>query len=397
MTRWMSFGVGLLLSLNAWATPWSQIESEARGQTVYFYAWGGSPQINAYIDRWAEKAEQQYGMTVRHVKVEDIATVITGIQTARLTGQSETGGPDLLWINGENFARMKREQLLGSPFVSELPNANGLDLDAPANAFDFSIPTEGLEMPWGRAQLVWLYDRARTTHPPKSLEALLTYAENNPGTVTYPEPPNFHGTTFLKQAVLETTAYPKWLSEPFQPERLDSVTENLWPLLDALHAVAWRQGREFPDSAEALLELFADGVLDIALSFNPNEASNRILEGQLPSTVRTYVHDAGSIGNTHFVAIPFNASARAGALVWANMLLSPSAQAEKSDPAVWGDPTVLAMDRLDPESRALFDAIGLGPATLSPEALGNPLPEPHASWTEPLEQAWRQRYLSASQ
>ena len=61
----------------------------------------------------------------------------------------------------------------------------------------------------------------------------------------------------------------------------------------------------------------------------------------------------GTIGNSHFVAIPFNASAKEGALVFANFLLSPEAQARKSDPAVWGDPTVLAMNKLNPEERQL--------------------------------------------
>jgi ABC-type uncharacterized transport system YnjBCD substrate-binding protein len=32
--------------------------------------------------------------------------------------------------------------------------------------------------------------------------------------------------------------------------------------------------------------------------------------------------------------------------VTANFLLSPEAQARKQDPKVWGDPTVLAMERL---------------------------------------------------
>ena len=39
----------LMASYSATAQSWSEIEREARGQTVYFYAWGGSPAINQYI------------------------------------------------------------------------------------------------------------------------------------------------------------------------------------------------------------------------------------------------------------------------------------------------------------------------------------------------------------
>lgn len=396
--RFVSLLIVLLaVSLHARAQTWSDVEARARGQVVYFNAWGGSPSINAYIETWAREAESRYGVQVRHVKVDDIATVITGIQTAKLAGRDDRGSVDVLWINGENFARMKREGLLGPSFVESLPSAKGLDLTADANRLDFSIPTDGQEAPWGRAQLVFIHDQVRVPNPPQTLADWVAYARQNPGRLTYPEPPNFHGTTFLKQAVLETTEHANWLAEPYQTERFDAVTANVWPLLDALHPVAWRQGLEFPDSAEALMELFADGVLDLALSFNPNDASARILDGRFPNTVRTYVHANGTIGNTHFLAIPFNAQAAEGALVWINLLLSAEAQASKADPSVWGDPTVLEMSRLGASDRAVFNAVPLGPATLSADALGRILPEPHASWTEPLETAWRTRYLGRAQ
>ncbi len=34
---------------------WSRVLDEARGQTVYFYAWGGSDAVNRYL-RWANAA-----------------------------------------------------------------------------------------------------------------------------------------------------------------------------------------------------------------------------------------------------------------------------------------------------------------------------------------------------
>ena len=76
----------------------------------------------------------------------------------------------------------------------------------------------------------------------------------------------------------------------------------------------------------------------------------------------------------------------------ADFLLSPEAQARKQDPAVWGDFTVLALERLEPGDRARFAALTLGPATLPPDRLGPAWPEPHPSWTVALEQEWRRRY-----
>ena len=49
--------------------------------------------------------------------------------------------------------------------------------------------------------------------------------------------------------------------------------------------------------------------------------------------------------------------------------------------------------RLSEKDRVLFESVDLGPATLTGDALGIPLPEPHASWVEPLEVAWKARYF----
>ena len=105
--------------------------------------------------------------------------------------------------------------------------------------------------------------------------------------------------------------------------------------------------------------------------------------------------DGGTIGNTHFVAIPFNASAKEGAMVLANFLMSPEGQAHKQDPKVWGDFTVLALDKLAPADRQRFDALSLGIATLSPQELGSPLLEPHPSWMERIEVEWQRRYTGS--
>ena len=62
------------------------------------------------------------------------------------------------------------------------------------------------------------------------------------------------------------------------------------------------------------------------------------------------------------------------------------------DPSVWGSGTVLALDKLDDQDRALFEALELGMATLTPEEMGNALPEPHPSWMVRLEEDWTARY-----
>jgi len=377
----------------AQTTTWEAIVEKARGQTIYFNGWGGSDPINDYI-RWAgDQVSERYQVTVKHVKVSDIGEVVSRILSEKSGGRDEGGSVDLVWINGENFNTMKQNNLLQPPYSQLLPNITLIDTEnKKSTLYDFTVPVDNMEVPWGMAQLVFLYDQTFVKSHPKNMKELLSFARSHPGRVSYPLIPNFHGTTFLKQALLELTTDREQLAQPVSESDFDQVTAPLWDYLDQLHPHMWRKGTSFPANGSEMKRLLNDGELFIALSFNPAEASNGIATGELPESVRTYVHDSGTIGNSHFVAIPFNASAKEGALVFANFLISPEAQARKSDPAIWGDPTVLAMNKLSPEQRKMFEAIPQGVATLSPEALGAVLLEPHASWVEALERGWLKRY-----
>lgn len=375
------------------AASWDETLSAAKGQTVYFNAWGGSEPINRYIDWAGKQVEERYGVQVEQVKITDAAAVVARILAEKTAGRDADGSVDLIWVNGENFRSLKTQQLLQAPWTQELPNYALVDTENKATTtVDFGEPVDNLEAPWGMAQLVFIHDSAETPEPPRSMQALLAYAQANEGRISYPKPPNFHGTTFIKQALIELTESPEVLQQPAELADSEKVTAPLWAFLDALHPVLWRSGENFPADGEKTRQLLDDGELDIAMTFNPSEASRAINDGQLADTVRTYIHTGGTIGNTHFVAIPFNAKAPEGAKVFANFLMSAEAQARKANPDIWGDPTVLAMDKLNAQGRQLFAEVPRGVATLSPAELSPTLPEPHASWVQLLEDEWQERY-----
>lgn len=400
---WLGRFIALLLALFCIAPPvaladpapasWDQALAQAKGETVYFNAWGGDPKINAFIAWAAGRLETDYGVTLRQVKLSDTGEAVARVLAEKTAGRADGGSVDLIWINGANFAAMKRQGLLFGPFTQMLPNYRLVDVAGkPTTAVDFTVPVDGLEAPWGMAQIVFIYDTARVSDPPRSMPALLAWAEAHPGRFTYPAPPDFTGTTFLKQALYELSDDPARLAKPVAEADFTSATAPLWAYLDRLNPLLWRHGQQFPANSEAMRQALDDGEIDIAFNFNPGEASSAIAQGLLPSTVRSYVFDRGSIANTHFLAIPFDANSKAGAMVAANFLMSAEAQAHKQDAAVWGDPTVLDVAALDPAGRKLFADLPLGVATMPPEKLGRTLPEPDPSWMTRLTDEWRRRY-----
>ncbi|WP_420406393.1 ABC transporter substrate-binding protein [Nisaea sp.] len=372
---------------------WNRVLNSARGQTVYWNAWGGDPRINAYIGWAGEQVSARHGVEVVHVKLTDTAEAVARVLAEKSAGRSEGGAIDLIWINGENFAAMKRNGLLYGPWIESLPN---FKLTDPANSpdleLDFGVPVEGLEMPWARARLVFYRDSALLPEPPRSSDALLAWTKANPGRFTYPLPPSFLGTTFLKQVLLERAGSADALYGPVGDADFPAVTAPLWDYLDDLHPHLWRRARSFPANAGAMRRLMSDGEIDIAFAFSQSEATAGIESGELPATVRNYVFDAGTIGNVSFLAIPFNAAHREGAMVLANFLLSPEAQLRKQDPEHWGSATVLDLEELTPEQAEAFRTMDLGPAAIPAGRLGTMLAEPHPSWTDALEKEWNRRY-----
>ena len=391
--------VSSLLAANAFANTtvpqqdWQATLESAKNQTVYFNAWGGSETINDYI-RWAAKqVKLQHQVTVKLVKVSDAGNVVSKLLAEKSAGRTSDGSVDLMWVNGENFKAMKDNGLLAKAYTQNLPNYAFVDTEnKPSTLYDFTTPVDNLEAPWGMAQLVFMYDTERLDKAPTDMASLLSTLESAKGRFSYPALPNFHGTTFVKQALIELIEDKSLLSKPVVAEDFAKVTAPLWQYLDKLHPLMWRSGRTFPKNAQQMKNLLNDGELFISLSFNPNDASNAISNDELPSSVKTYVHKGGTLGNTHFVAIPFNAKAAAGAKVFANFLMSPQAQVRKADPKVWGDPTVLSMDKLSAADKQSFAQLELGSATLSASELGKVLLEPHSSWVRALEKAWQARY-----
>ncbi len=385
----------LLMDNPASANGWTEIKELGKGQTVYWNAWGGGVEINQYI-RWVgQELNNKYDVELRHVKLSDTSEAVNRVLAEKIAGRDQDGSVDLIWINGENFAKMKENQLLYGPFTETLPNFSLVDFEnKPTTLVDFTIPVDGLEAPWGMAQFNFPYNAERIQIPPKSMSELLAWSKKNPGRFSYPAPPDFLGSTFLQQILLETIENPESLQSPIEMDQFQEASQPLWDYLEQLHPHLWRRGETFPSSGPALRQLLDDGQVDIALSFNPADTSAAITSGLLPETTRTFVLKAGTIGNTHFVAIPYNASNREGALLVANFLLSPEAQAHKQNPEAWGDGTVLDLKKLSAVQKKLFDDLPRGIATLSPEELGKTQPNPHPDWRILLDAEWQRRYAN---
>lgn len=353
---------------------WSEVLAGARGQTVRWWMYGGDARVNGYLRDHVIPAAAERGVTLRQVPVEDTAEVVQRVLAEREAGRDSGGAVDLVWINGENFALGKEAGLWLEDWAGGLPNAAFVDLADPSIANDFGVSVDGQESPWSRAAFVFAHDPERMARPPRTVAGLLAYARANPGRFTYPAPPDFTGSAFVRLAARE-------LGEDAAIDALREVRPFLY-----------REGRSLPKSEAELNRLLGDGQVDVAMSYDPGFVLSGVRAGILPERIRPFALDR-TLVNTSYVTIPANAASREGAAVVADLLLSPALQGVKADPEVLGIPTVLDTDRLDAADRGAFAPAGESPYLLAPGELGAPLTESPASEVGPLEERWRREVL----
>jgi putative spermidine/putrescine transport system substrate-binding protein len=328
------------------------------------------------------------------VPVKDIAEVVSKMLVEKQAGKTEGGEVDLMWINGENFRTCKRNDLLYGPFADRLPNQKLVDWNRPSVSHDFGEPVQGMESPWGAAQVVMIYDSRRMPDPPQTVGDLLAWVKNNPGRFTYPAPPDFTGSVFVRHIFYHVSGDVAGWQGRFDEHDFETAANKTYQVLIDLAPSLWRQGKTYPQSPVQLHQLLADGEVDFAMSYHPAKASEMIHDGLYPDTVRTFVFKEGTISNTHFVAIPFNASDKEGAMVVANFLISPEAQLQKANIDVWGDMPAIDIQRLDAGWQEKFKRLPQGIATLSDQELQrHQIPEPPSEILIRLEKGWDRHVL----
>lgn len=372
---------------------WDEIVAAADGQEVNWWMWGGSDVINAWVNGWlAEQLKERYNITMNQVPVAGPTEFINQVLGEKEAGVDEGGAVDIMWINGENFRTMKEADLLYGPWSEQVPFGQYYNWDNPAIAFDFGYPVEGYEIPWGGAQVVIEYDTAKVSEPPENMAALIQWIKDNPGLFTYPAPPDFTGSVWVRMMCYHAAGGHEQFLGDFDQALFDEKFPACWDLLNEIEPYLWREGQTYPDTSQAHLDLFANGEVYFRMTYGIGDAQTRIDSGTYPETVRTFVLEDGTIANTNYIAVAYNAANLPAALVTANFLASPEAQIQRmkdlnATPPLW-------VDALPPEYQQEMAALERGPAILPPDVLdAHKLPELQSSWLVAIEEAWEENVL----
>jgi len=368
---------------------WDEIVDTAKGGEVNWFLWGGSDTINQYVSEYVGGIlKDQYNITLNRVPLTDTAAAVNIVLSEKESGVTDKGTVDMIWINGENFKTMKQGDMAWCGYVEKLPNNKLVNWNNQAIANDFGVPVDGCESPWNTAHSVFAYDPATMEKPPMSIAELIDWIKANPGMFTYPAPPDFTGSAFVRHVFYYAAGGVENLLGPFDQARYDEAATKAWKILNDLEPHLWREGKTYPPNLSQLTQLFANTEIALYFNYNPANVAKEISDGVFPDSVRTYRMDDGNLGNTNYTIIPFNSPNKAAALVLQNVLLSGEAQLEKAKPAVWGTNPGIEMDRTDPAILAAFNAIEKHPSAIPMDNTDGALPELQGGWVTAIEKGW---------
>jgi putative spermidine/putrescine transport system substrate-binding protein len=330
---------------------WDTVVAAARGQTVTMMMWQGDPAINVYMrDYVTPHLAHDYGITLKRVPGQGDG-MLTTLMTEAEAGR-EHSALDLVWINGETFYQLRQIHALYGPFTDTLPNSRYIDWSNPFIAYDFQQPVNGYESPWGNVQLLLITDRARVPEPPRTPLALAAWIHAHPGRFTFDT--GFAGMSFLKSLMYAYAQSPTELQGPFDQQRYERLRDRVFGWVESVRGDLWHHGETFPSSTAQLHQLFANGEVDFTMSLNDGEVDNKVDSGLFPATAEAFALTSGTLQNSHYLGIVDRSTHKAAAMVVVNFLISPQAQLRKLEPAVWGDGTVLALDKLPADWRRRF-------------------------------------------
>ncbi|MEW5568433.1 ABC transporter substrate-binding protein [Rossellomorea marisflavi] len=363
---------------------WNEIVSQAEGSKVNLFMWGGDEAVNHYIDDMvAPGLKKEYGISLKRVPM-DTPEILQKLQTEKRAGKKD-GSMDIVWMNGENFKNAKENDLLSGPITDRLPNLtsyyNEKDFEN-----DFGTPTEGYEAPWGKVQFVFFYNSDKIDSPPRTVDELKSFVKEHPGKFTYPDPTDFTGNAFIRHLLNAIS------DQPIEKagEDIEEAGGKVWDDLNEMKGDLWRDGKTYPKELTDLDRLFGQEEVWISMGYNEARAESLVKKGIYPEGTKPFLlEDAGSIGNTHFLSVPFNSPNQAGALVAIDYMLSPEMQLEKMQPDGWGDSTPISMDKLEDGMRKKFEELDRGDTVPDPALLEEAyIGEMDASYVEWVKEHW---------
>jgi len=324
---------------------WDLLTKSATGSTITIAVDHSNPLVVTWLkEDFSDYLKLKYEMTVKLIDQPLIKTLDElAIDKA---GEVEIGDYDIIIFEGEGFKKAFEKGLLYGPFTDKLLDAKTLlDTDSLEYTTHEGITTQNYAMPYGRKQLSFIYNQDVFYETPVDFDGFIELINTYKGQFTYPDPrKTLEGEAFILSVIGQNLDL-----EPYSSGNIDKAKfiSDIQPGIDQLKAMKANlkdNGTAYPQSTQALDDLFNNGALIMSMSMSYNYATEKLKEYEYPEGASTFVVPSGMATYTEVAGIAFNSTNKSGAMMALNALVSPDMQASKYDPKAWGSLPVYTQD-----------------------------------------------------
>ena len=330
---------------------WDDIVASVSGQTVRFYTCATCARYNSMIDNFViPQLQQTYGINMIRVPA-DAANVVVSVQAEMTAGNTNKGSVDMVWVNLENFANLKKNGLVYGPWADKVPSIVNFNRSDTSVFFDGGLAIDGYELPYNGAQCVFIYNKQLVASTAdvasiQTIPGLATWLKANPGKFTYAAPGSqadgktgdYTGSAFLRHVFYALSGpYTDFLQTTVNMDLYKSRAPKTFQFLRSIEQYLYKAtagvvvgtGASYPTSNAAVDVLFGQKRVALTLSYDAFYAAKQVLATGAASWNATdpqgYILDSGTIANTNYLAIPANSPNKLAAVVAANAMASPAA------------------------------------------------------------------------
>lgn len=258
----------------------------------------------------------------------DFQFMLSGTGTQSLTdmliaahkaGQTNTDY-DLVDLGGDDLSKVVSqagEEMLVKLDKTKIPNASKVSAES-------SVATDYVQ-PYRGTTVIMAYDSETVENPPKTVDELVAWMEENPGRFAYNAPgTGGAGDSFARSMVYNflpeeaiTSDDPKWEEE----------WDEGFRFLADIHPYMYESGGSivYPNKNQGTLDLLNQGEIDICANWADMVLSQRA-QGTIKDSIKIYQIEPSLTGSLQSLAIPTFGSHEEGAYAFIDFMLSDTAQ-----------------------------------------------------------------------
>lgn len=308
---------------------WQRIEDSVDGTTVNFYVWTEDEDALTWFTETVAK-HLETSAKINFILTEKDQDIVFEQLSQQHTNLDNNGTIDLLWLDESAFQSFYNAQLLYGPFADSLENSTRyFNLASLDHRYIGATETNGYLVPFNQSALTFYYNRDTLYDPPQDLDMLMTVVKDNPGKFTYPNPQDPVGSAFVRTVILNFADSEAFVGETLSQAKLAELVQPGLDYLKTLSPYLYQSGKTYPKSADALHQLFASGDLFITMSDDYLHAYQYTGDAIYPEGTRPFLFSDVVLGAKQYLAIPFNAQNKSGAMVAINEIIGYTMQLDK--------------------------------------------------------------------